>query len=311
MFKWQVRGRRSDTQPSKTMDNDDLPVGRILSRRDAVRLLALGGAALVGCKPGEQGGGLIGATSDGEIAHAAAAGGGSSVGLLPACVAKPELTIGPYFLDQQLERSDIRSDPATNAVKAGAPLTLNFRVQQIKDGQCTALPGAMVDVWQCDAAGEYSGVDDRMIGFNTVGQKFLRGHQVTDRDGMAKFLTIYPGWYQGRAVHIHFMIRSPARSAIAGESAYEFTSQLFFDESMTDRVHARPPYAAKGARTVRNENDGIYRRGGDALMLRLTDGGGSHEGTFDIGLDLSDTAIGRSDRRGARGGPPPGRRPPG
>jgi protocatechuate 3,4-dioxygenase beta subunit len=291
-------------------DDDDLPIGRILSRRDAVRLLAVGSAAaLVGCKPGPQG--TAGGTAGGEIAKTAAAGGGSSVGILPSCVAKPELTIGPYFLDKQLERSDIRSDPTTNAVKAGTPLLLAFRVQQIKDGQCAALPGAMVDIWQCDAAGEYSGVDDRMIGFNTVGQKFLRGYQVTDQSGMAKFLTIYPGWYQGRAVHIHFMIRTPAQAALADQSAYEFTSQLFFDESVTDRVHAQQPYAAKGQRTLKNEGDGIFRRGGDSLLLKFASADNSYDTTFDIGLDLSDAATGRSDRRG-RGGPPPGgRRPPG
>lgn len=289
------------------LDDDDLPIGHILSRREAVRLLALGGAAaLTGCKPGESG--TVGATSYGEIASNAAAGGGAAVGILPACVAKPELTIGPYFLDKQLERSDIRTDPATNVARPGAPLLLAFRVQQIKDGQCTALPGAMVDIWQCDARGEYSGVNDRMIGFNTEGQKFLRGFQITDRDGMAKFLTIYPGWYQGRAVHIHFMIRTPAQAALADEAAYEFTSQLFFDEALTDIVHAQPPYAAKGQRTLRNERDGIYRRGGEALLLKVSSIRNSHESAFDIGLDLSDASVGRSDRR--RGPPPGGRRPP-
>jgi protocatechuate 3,4-dioxygenase beta subunit len=277
--------------------DDDIPIGRILSRRDAVRLLALGSAAaLTGCKPGERG--VIGATSAGEIASAAAAGGGDAVGILPACVAKPELTIGPYFLDKQLERADIRSDPGSNAARPGAPLVLGFRVQQIREGQCTALPGAMVDVWQCDAAGQYSGVNDRMIGFNTVGQKFLRGYQITDRDGMAKFLTIYPGWYQGRTVHIHFMIRTPAQAALADQQAYEFTSQLFFDDALTDRVHAQQPYAAKGQRTLRNDRDGIFRRGGDSLLLKVTSLNNNHEATFDLGLDLSDSAAGRRDRRG-------------
>lgn len=288
------------------IDDDDLPLGRILSRRDAVRLLAIGGAAVVvGCKPS---GGSAGGSTAGEVASA----GGSVAGPLPKCVAKPELTVGPYFIDEKLNRSDIRSDPATNAVKAGAPLMLTFNVQQIANGQCAPLAGAMVDVWHCDAEGEYAGVNDRMIGFNTTGQKFLRGYQVTDDKGVARFLTIYPGWYQGRAVHIHFKVRTPAQAALADQTdkTYEFTSQLFFDESLTDRVHAKAPYASKGQRTLRNERDGIFRQAGDTLLLATSSEGQGYSATFDIGLDLSDTQTGQPDRSG-RGGPGGRRRPPG
>jgi protocatechuate 3,4-dioxygenase beta subunit len=250
------------------MDDDDLPIGRVLSRRDAVRLLAAGSATLlVGCKP---------ATT------ATAAGG------LTRCVAKPELTVGPYFLDKQMNRSDIRVEPTTGAAKVGVPLALTFNVQQIANGQCSPLAEAMVDVWHCDAAGAYSGVKDNMVGFDTVGQKFLRGYQITDASGIARFTTIYPGWYQGRAVHIHFKIRMPAQAALADQAdqTYEFTSQMFFDESLTDQVHARQPYAAKGQRNLRNERDGIYRQAGDSLLLAVAREGDGYGATFDIGLDL-------------------------
>src|SRR5688572_17630915 len=141
------------------LDDDDVPVGRVLTRRDAVRLLAAGGAAiLAGCKPGSRGAsGATTTASDGSVASAAA-------NPLPRCVAKPELTVGPYFLDKQLDRSDIRIEPSTSRPSPGEPLELTFNVQQIANGQCSPLGGALVDVWQCDASGEYSGVNDTMVG---------------------------------------------------------------------------------------------------------------------------------------------------
>ncbi len=157
---------------------------------------------------------------------------------MPACVARPALTEGPYFVDEKLNRSDIRSDPSDGSVRQGALLALTFRVSQLTNA-CAPLGGASVDVWHCDAAGVYSDVSDP--GFSTVGKKFLRGYQVTDSSGVAKFTTIYPGWYQGRAVHIHFKIRSHTGSG----SAYEFTSQLFFDDNITDQVYTQAPYSAK------------------------------------------------------------------
>src|SRR2546423_9613621 len=239
-------------------DTDDLPRGQLLDRREAVRLLALSGAALVvGCKPSGRSSGAALGDSASSVSTAS-----TSTAALPACVAKPELTVGPYFLDKQLDRSDLRVEPTTKVVKPGAPLVLTFNVKQIANGQCTPLKDAMVDVWHCDAAGQYSGFNDNMVGFNTVGQKFLRGYQVTDAGGLARFTTIYPGWDQGRTVHIHFKIRTPAQAALADQQTktYEFTSQLFFDDAFTDRVFTRQPYAAKGQRDLRNSNDGIFQQ---------------------------------------------------
>jgi protocatechuate 3,4-dioxygenase beta subunit len=301
------------------LDDDDLPIGRVLSRRDAVRLLAISGAAVVaGCRPAAKGG--AGETAAGVTATSATATSATttsatttnatatnaSAAALPRCVGKPELTVGPYFLDKQLNRTDIRIEPSTGAESPGTPLQLAFRVQQIANGQCSPLPGAMVDIWQCDAAGMYSGVNDRMVGFNTEGKKFLRGYQVTDASGIANFTTIYPGWYQGRSVHIHFKIRTPAQAALADQTAYEFTSQVFFNESLTDQVHKAQPYAAKGSGRLRNERDGIYRQAGDVLLLNVALGQSGYATMFDVGLDLSDAQTGRPERSGG-GGPP--RRP--
>jgi protocatechuate 3,4-dioxygenase beta subunit len=243
------------------MDNDDLPIGRVLSRREALSLLGAAGALL-----------MLGCASDSAAATTPTTDG--------TCVVKPELTEGPYYVDEELNRSDIRLDPSDGSVRDGALLALAFNVSSLASSACTPLAGAVVDVWHCDAEGVYSDVSD--AGFDTVGKKYLRGYQVTGSDGIARFTTIYPGWYSGRAVHIHFKIRSSASST----SAYEFTSQLFFDDTLTDQVHAADPYAAKGQRDTRNANDGIYNQGGSQLVLDVAaDGSGGYAATFDIALE--------------------------
>lgn len=128
----------------------------------------------------------------------------------------------------------------------------------------------MVDLWHCDHRGAYSDGDE----------KFLRGYQVTDARGRARFKTIYPGWYSGRTVHIHFKLRS----APATRPGFDFTSQLYFDDALTDRVYAQPPYAARGSRPTRNNRDGIYRHGGSQLLLSLAPSGAGYAGTFEVGL---------------------------
>jgi protocatechuate 3,4-dioxygenase beta subunit len=250
------------------MDRDDVQVGRLLSRREILALLGASGiAALAGCKPSR------------DIAQGGAMATGS---VLPSCIVRPEQTEGPYFVDGRLDRSDIRSDPATGAMKAGAPLQVAIVVSRIGEGgACTPLAGARVDLWQCDAAGVYSGVRDPS--FDTTGQQFLRGYQVTDATGTARFTTIYPGWYRGRTVHTHFKVRTEPSAA----RGYEFTSQLYFDDALTDRVHARAPYASMGQRTVRNEGDGIFRRNGNELMLAVTEAAERYDGTFHVGLQIA------------------------
>ena len=137
-----------------------------------------------------------------------------------------------------------------------------------------------MDLWHCDALGRYSDVEDPH--FNTHGQKFLRGYQLTDARGEAKFLTIYPGWYEGRTVHVHVKVRT----APVAQRSLEFTSQMYFDDGLTDRVHADQPYAAKGRRNARNQDDRIFRRGGDQLMLAPTAAADGYAATFAIGLQL-------------------------
>lgn len=201
---------------------------------------------------------------------------------LPACVVSPQLTEGPYFVDAQLNRSDVRTDPDTGIAVEGATLDLALRVSSVGSDGCVALAGAMVDIWQCDAEGTYSAVNDSMEGFNTVGQQFLRGYQISDEHGIVRFETIYPGWYRGRAVHIHFKVRTED----ADGQSFEFTSQFFFDDTLSDEVFTQAPYAAKGDRDQRNDTDGIYRSGGSELLLDVlaTADGSGYEALFDIGI---------------------------
>ncbi len=199
-----------------------------------------------------------------------------------SCIVTPEQTEGPYFLDEQLNRSDIRVDPSSGMMSSGTPLRIGLSISQNNPGMCTPLRGAIVDVWHCDASGIYSGVTDLNGYFRSEGKKFLRGYQVTDGNGMVHFLTIYPGWYSGRTVHIHVKIRA----TLSTRSQYEFTSQLYFDEAVTDAVHMQPAYAKRGRRTTLNHMDGIFRRAGNQLILPVTRDEGAYTGIFHIGLKM-------------------------
>lgn len=244
------------------MTQDDRQVGKLLTRREAVALIGVSGfAALTGCSP--------------------AKGGDARATALPACVVRPEQTEGPYFVEELLNRSDIRSDPASGIVKPGVPLELTVNVSRVTGTDCMPLPGAQVDVWHCDALGVYSDVTDP--GFSTVGQKFLRGYQVTDAAGAARFLTVYPGWYAGRTVHIHFKIRTDPKAP----RGYDFTSQMYFDDALSDAVYRRAPYAAKGPRSARNADDRIFRTGGSQLLLAPGERGEGYTAAFAIGLQLT------------------------
>ncbi len=265
------------------MDSDDRLVGQVLNRRDMMRLLAASGVATFGA---------WGATL---LAGAGGAFAGGSP--LPDCVIRPEIEEGPFFVDHQLNRSDLRIDPTSGAVSAGLPLMLTFELSQVAAGRCAPLAGAMIDLWQCDARGVYSGVSGPGQPAQAAGGKALRGFQIADSEGRARFTTVFPGWYQGRTVHIHLKVRTT--SAPAG--AYEFTSQLFFDDALTERVHATPAYAGRGRRDTTNRTDGIFRNGGETMVLTPVDRGENLAATFAIGVDLADAAMGRPDGFGGRG----------
>lgn len=260
------------------MDNDDITRGTLLSRRQAIALFGASAAAAIGASVPER---------------------SSAQTLLPNCIAIPQQTEGPYFVDEKLLRSDIRLDPSNGYSVPGTPLQMRLSVASVgTGGTCAPLAGAMVDIWHCDARGVYSDVEDP--DFNTKGQQFLRGYQVTDSNGIVNFTTIYPGWYAGRAVHIHFKVRTP--QGADGRGA-EFTSQLYFDEALTDRVHAREPYSAHRGQRLLNERDMIFREGGAKLMLPVSETGGTMVGTFVVAMDPNSRAVdGPGGFRGRPGG---------
>lgn len=196
------------------------------------------GATLVGCSgngpsPGGTGAGAPAASEPTTLTAADFEG-------LGACQLLPEQTEGPFYSDLGLDRRDITES------LAGHPLRLGLRVV---DADCEPIPGAVVDAWHCDVDGDYSAFLDGTPGDAGPGTTFLRGSQTANEEGIVEFLTNYPGWYTGRAVHIHIKVH------VEGDTW--LTTQLYLPDEVTDQVHAEPPYAAHGQRTIRNGDDFI------------------------------------------------------
>ena len=177
------------------------------------------------------------------------------------CVLTPELTEGPYYLPKERVRRDITEG------KPGTPLRLRLTV--VNTSSCKPLKGAAVDIWHADASGVYSGVAGNS-------GTFLRGIQKTDGTGLAVFDTIYPGWYQGRAVHIHVKVH------LGGDVVH--TGQLFFPDELSDQVYKAPPYKARGNPDTPDSADAIYRNGGSRSLLRPVKGGGGYVGSMVMGV---------------------------
>src|SRR6478672_5558044 len=266
---------------SDTID-DDRPIGRFLSRREVLALFGASGAAaaLAACTPGAGTSASLGATASASASGSAAGSAVASATAVavasgvPSCVVVPELTEGPYYVNENLERSDIRVDTADDSVSEGAVLTLDWVVSQVDGNACIPLEGVLVDVWHCDALGNYSDVGSEQ------GHDYLRGYQHTDASGKATITTIYPGWYQGRAVHVHFKIRTYAAAA----SGLEFTSQLFFDDALSAQVYSSGVYASKGMPDQPNASDGIYQQSQGMTLLDVAKDGDGYKATFEIAI---------------------------
>lgn len=184
-----------------------------------------------------------------------------------SCALSPELTAGPYYLNGALNRRDITEG------KPGTPM--EFRVHVLDASGCKTLEGAAVDIWHCDAGGEYSGwngntlAETQQLGRND--KRYLRGVQLTDRDGIATFTTIYPGWYEGRAIHIHLKVLEGGQigdTYSGGHVAH--VGQAFFDEATNAEVMAIDPYLAHTGTRTMNDEDSIFRQAGDGAIARLT-----------------------------------------
>lgn len=234
---------------------------RSVTRRGA--LLKLGGFAATAVGAG------LGTRSllDAEAAQAAGTGPAAVASGLVSCVLAPEMTEGPYYVEGDKVRRNITEG------KQGVPLTLRLAVVDVS--ACKAIKGAAVDIWHCDAGGVYSGTSVQ----DTEERTFMRGIQKTDKNGLAVFKTIYPGWYSGRAVHIHLKVY------LGGNTVH--TGQLFFPDSLTDSVYRRSPYSRRPNRDTRNATDSIFRNGGKRSLLKLAKSGSGYVGRITMGVSRS------------------------
>lgn len=211
---------------------------RGVSRRQAIA--GLGGvsigALIAACNDDDSGGATAGddRTTASEFDDAA------------RCTVTAEQTEGPFYFEVDKVRSDIREG------HAGVPLQLAVRVREADS--CDPIKDAVVDIWHCDAEGSYS----------ERGETFLRGLQVTNAHGVAEFMTIYPGWYPGRTIHIHAKVHLDKRTVL--------TTQMYFDDSVSARVFLQDPYPGESNRDGSNSTDGLYRKDLELTLSRRGEG---------------------------------------
>ena len=217
----------------------------------------------------------------------------AAVGLISAnvCLLQPEVTEGPYYIDPDLVRSDVTEG------RPGVPLELKM---QVVDADCTPVEGASVDIWHCDAQGNYSGFSGQ--GSDTVadtdGQTFLRGTQPTGADGVCAFRTIWPGWYRGRTPHVHYKVFLGERTVLTG--------QVFFPDALSQYIYdTAPDYAREGGRDTWNRTDTIAEQAGDGAQAAVREQPDRYVAALVVGIDRSATSSqgGTGDRPA---GPPPG-----
>lgn len=225
-----------------------------IGRREAMTIMGAAGAAVAfGC-------------GDSPTSPTTSFTPASTTSTNAACSVTPTETVGPYPSLTDLFRSDIRES------KQGTVLTLTIKVVNTNAG-CAAVPNANVEIWHVDAAGNYS-----QYGTQTS-QTYLRGIQTTNSNGEVTFTTIYPGWYQGRATHIHGEV------TINGVSRK--VTQIAFPESVNSTVHTSGVYSSRGTNPVSNAADGIFA---DSLSSELVTPTGSpdsgYAATFQIAIAL-------------------------
>jgi protocatechuate 3,4-dioxygenase beta subunit len=225
-----------------------------LSRRTVLALFGGTAAAIAAARMG------FGA----DEAPAAAGGPAGVASGAVRCLLTPELTEGPFYVAGEKVRRNITEG------RPGLPLTLRATV--VDASTCRPIKNAAVDIWHCDAVGVYSGVQGNS-------GTFMRGIQRTNAHGLALFKTVYPGWYPGRAVHIHVKVH------VGGNVVH--TGQLFFADRITDAVYKRSPYKGRGARQTRNSDDAIYRNGGSKSVVKLRKVANGYVGAITMGVHRS------------------------
>jgi protocatechuate 3,4-dioxygenase beta subunit len=281
-----------------------MTVENSITRRQAVRAVGVAGAAYIAAPP------LLSGLLSSPTAQAATA----------AAKLTPELTEGPYWVNAMLRRADIRANTKTAATSPGAeqtgvPLKLTINVRDASNHR-EPVNGVAVDIWHANAHGLYSDETSQQAGGATGGQNFLRGYQITGKDagihrsavaGQVSFHTIWPGWYTGRAIHIHVRVRklSTSGATIAG-----YTTQIFFSDADNNRVlTGAAPYDARSPQkdATTDENDTVLQSSDDATNIVSVKGNikQGFSATFNIVLDHAEvTAKGSLGRPSSGGGPP-------
>jgi protocatechuate 3,4-dioxygenase beta subunit len=189
---------------------------------------------------------------------------GSATSTGAACAVTPNETVGPYPSLIDLFRSDIREG------KSGTQLNLAITVVNTATS-CAPLAGVNVEIWQCDATGNYSQYGSERA------QTYLRGIQTTDDNGQVRFTTVYPGWYQGRATHIHVEVTRNGQSLKV--------TQIAFPESVNNEVYGSGVYASRGSNPTTNTRDGIFADSINSEMASVAGNPSSgYTATFTIGL---------------------------
>jgi protocatechuate 3,4-dioxygenase beta subunit len=262
----------------------------LVNRRAALELFGALGLLAIGCGGGSTTdaiAGSSGTTGDGGTTDtdggtgtgtitdggtSTATGDGSTTNA--ACNDTPAETAGPYpdktgmLGNTTYERADVTEG------KAGVPLALELIVATA-GGACAPIAGATVMIWQCDAAGNYS--EYSQPGYDGSGQTFLRGYQTTDASGKVTFSTIFPGWYNGRATHIHVDVR------VNGKSVK--TTQIAFPEDVQALVYASSAYVAHGQSPLKNSADMVFSDGDAEELIAVSgDTTSGYAGSLTIGV---------------------------
>ena len=240
-------------------DDHDRIEESALTRRDS--LLRLGGFAALAL-----GAGAVEAL-DGQDAKAAATGPAAVATGLVTCVLTPEMTEGPYYLDGDMVRRDVREGRPGMLLTSRPPSSTSPRASRSKappstSGTATRAARTPASRRRAPRAAPSCGASRRPT-----------------ENGLATFKTVYPGWYSGRTVHIH------VRVSLGGNVLH--TGQLFFPESLTDAVYRRAPYNRRPSRDTRNATDSIYRNGGSRSMLKLAKSGTAYVGRITMGVSRS------------------------
>ena len=240
--------------------------GNRFSRREVLEVLGAAGLAVAA--------GCTSSSPASPTDTSASSGTPTPVGGAASCSIAPEETAGPYP-----DRVGMINNPAffrqdITEGRSGLPVTLALTVVSVSGG-CSPVANAQIEIWQCDGEGRYS--EYSQPGYNGTGQTFLRGLQTTDGEGKAAFRTIYPGWYAGRATHIHVEVFVSGRTVK--------TTQIAFPENVSRAVYGTGVYASHGQNPTANAGDNVFSDGSDAEMATLAgDATSGYTGSLTIGV---------------------------